>query len=131
MLSLTPWSEVWTNYLVLGSFVHTFRSGKARGYLSGARPSKRKLDWSQHWFCLTCGPTRLVKGGKVWLSPVSEGFKYSHVVGVGSRTAIGFPASRDKLFLVTFFDSLALEAEAKVLQAMRLALARATAVLKR
>ncbi|MEG3838816.1 hypothetical protein [Microcoleus sp. herbarium14] len=27
MLSLTPWSEVWTNYLVLGSFVHTFRSG--------------------------------------------------------------------------------------------------------
>jgi len=27
MLSLTPWSEVWTNYLVLDSFVHTFRSG--------------------------------------------------------------------------------------------------------
>ncbi|MEG4501791.1 hypothetical protein QUB05_32075 [Microcoleus sp. F10-C6] len=40
---------------------------------------------------MTCGP-RLVKGGKVWLSPLSEGFKDSHVVGVGSRTAIGFPA---------------------------------------
>ena len=76
-----------------------------------------KPDWSQHWFSLTCGP-RLVKGGKVWLSPLSEGFKDSHVLGVGSRTAIGFPASRDKLFLVTFLDSLSLEAEAKVMQAM-------------
>ncbi|UNU24291.1 phosphodiester glycosidase family protein [Microcoleus vaginatus] len=76
-----------------------------------------KPDWSQHWFSLTCGP-RLVKGGKVWLSPLSEGFKDSHVLGVGSRTAIGFPASRDKLFLVTFFDSLSLEAEAKVMQAI-------------
>jgi exopolysaccharide biosynthesis protein len=76
-----------------------------------------KPDWSQHWFSLTCGP-RLVKGGKVWLSPLSEGFKDSHVLGVGSRTAIGFPASRDKLFLVTFLDSLSLEAEAKVMQAI-------------
>jgi len=76
-----------------------------------------KPDWSQHWFSLTCGP-RLVKGGKVWLSPLSEGFKDSHVLGVGSRTAIGFPASRDKLFLVTFLDTLSLEAEAKVMQAI-------------
>ncbi len=74
-----------------------------------------KPDWSQHWFSLTCGP-RLVKQGKVWLSPLSEGFKDSHVLGVGSRTAIGFPASGDKLFLVTFLDSLSLEAEAKVMQ---------------
>lgn len=76
-----------------------------------------KPDWSQHWFSLTCGP-RLVKGGKIWLSPVSEGFKDSHVLGVGSRTAIGFPASRDKLLLVTFLDSLSLEAEAKVMLAL-------------
>lgn len=76
-----------------------------------------KPDWSQHWFSLTCGP-RLIKGGKVWLSPLSEGFKDSHVLGVGSRTAIGFPASRDKLFLVTFLDSLSLEAEAKVMLAI-------------
>ena len=76
-----------------------------------------KPDWSQHWFSLTCGP-RLVKGGKVWLSPLSEGFKDAHVLGVGSRTAIGFPASRDKLFLVTFLDSLSLEAEAKVMRAI-------------
>lgn len=76
-----------------------------------------KPDWSQHWFSLTCGP-RLVKQGKVWLSPLSEGFKDSHVLGVGSRTAIGFPAARDKLFLVTFLDSLSLEAEAKVMLAI-------------
>lgn len=76
-----------------------------------------KPDWSQHWFSLTCGP-RLVKEGKVWLSPLSEGFKDSHVLGVGSRTAIGFPASRDKLFLVTFLDSLSLEAEANVMRAI-------------
>ncbi|MEG3857964.1 phosphodiester glycosidase family protein [Microcoleus sp. herbarium12] len=74
-------------------------------------------DWREHWFSLTCGP-RLVKGGKVWLSPLSEGFKDSHVLGVGSRTAIGFPASGDKLFLVTFLDSLSLEAEAKVMRAI-------------
>ncbi|MEG3848042.1 phosphodiester glycosidase family protein [Microcoleus sp. herbarium19] len=76
-----------------------------------------KPDWSQHWFSLTCGP-RLVKGGKVWLSPLSEGFKDASVLGVGSRSAIGFPASRDKLFLVTFIDSLSLEAEAKVMLAI-------------
>ncbi|MEG4960584.1 MULTISPECIES: phosphodiester glycosidase family protein [unclassified Microcoleus] len=39
-----------------------------------------KPDWSQHWFSLTCGP-RLVKGGKVGLSPLSEGFKDAHVLG--------------------------------------------------
>lgn len=60
----------------------------------------------------------MVKAGKVWLSPLSEGFKDAGVLGVGSRTAIGFPASRDKLLLVTFLDSLSLEAEAKVMQAM-------------
>jgi exopolysaccharide biosynthesis protein len=76
-----------------------------------------KPDWNQHWFSLTCGP-RLVKQGKVWLSPLSEGFKDAHVLGVGSRTAIGFPASRDKLFLVTFLDSLSLEAEAKIMLAI-------------
>ncbi len=76
-----------------------------------------KPDWSQHWFSLTCGP-RLVKAGKVWLSPLSEGFKDAGVLGVGSRTAIGFPASRDKLFLVTFFDSLSLKAEANVMRAI-------------
>lgn len=76
-----------------------------------------KPDWSQHWFSLTCGP-RLLKGGKVWLSPLSEGFKDPSVLGVGSRTAIGFPASKDKLFLVTFLDSLSLEAEAKVMLAI-------------
>lgn len=76
-----------------------------------------KPDWSQYWFSLTCGP-RLVKQGKIWLSPLSEGFKDSHVLGVGARTAIGFPESRDKLFLITFLRSLSLEQEAKIMQAI-------------
>ena len=77
--------------------------------------SEGQPDWSQYWFSLTCGP-RLVKQGKVWLSPLSEGFKDSHVLGVGARTAIGFPASRDKVFLVTFLRNLSLEQEAKIMQ---------------
>lgn len=76
-----------------------------------------KPDWSNYWFSLTCGP-RLVKQGKIWLSPLSEGFKDSHVLGVGARTAIGFPASRQELFLVTFMQSLSLEQEAKIMQAI-------------
>ena len=76
-----------------------------------------KPDWSQYWFSLTCGP-RLVRQGKVWLSPLSEGFKDSHVLGVGARTAIGFPASRQQLFLVTFLENLSLEQEAKIMQAI-------------
>jgi len=76
-----------------------------------------KPDWTQHWFSLTCGP-RLVKEGKVWLSPLSEGFKDSHVLGVSSRCAIGFPESRKQLFLVTFLNSLSLEKEAEIMKAI-------------
>lgn len=73
--------------------------------------------WDQHWFSLTCGP-RLVKQGKVWLSPLSEGFKDPHVLNLGARSAIGFPASRDKLFLVTFLKSLSLQQEAEIMKAI-------------
>ncbi|MBR8828330.1 MAG: phosphodiester glycosidase family protein [Gomphosphaeria aponina SAG 52.96 = DSM 107014] len=74
-------------------------------------------EWDQHWFSLTCGP-RLLKQGKIWLAPQSEGFKDPHVLDVGGRTAIGFPASRDKLFLVTFLLALSLEQEAQLMQAI-------------
>jgi len=74
-------------------------------------------QWNQHWFSLTCGP-RLVKQGKVWLSPLTEGFRDPHVLNVGWRSAIGFPASRDKLFLVTFLKSLSLQQEAEIMKAI-------------
>jgi exopolysaccharide biosynthesis protein len=79
--------------------------------------TERKPDWTEHWFSLTCGP-RLVKEGKLWLSPFSEGFKDSHVLGVGSRCAIGFPESRKQLYLVTFLTSLSLQKEAEIMQAI-------------
>lgn len=74
-------------------------------------------QWNEHWFSLTCGP-RLVRQGKVWLSPLSEGFKDSHVLGVGARSAIGFPASKQQLFLVTFLQSLSLQQEAEIMKAI-------------
>lgn len=74
-----------------------------------------KPEWNQHWFSLTCGP-RLVKQGKIWLSPKSEGFADPHVLNVGGRTAIGFPANRQQLFLVTFLASLSLQQEAEIMK---------------
>lgn len=76
-----------------------------------------KPDWSQHWFSLTCGP-RLVMDGDVWLDPDKEGFKDSHVLGIGPRAAIGYPASRDKLYLITFLNGLSLDAEARMMKAI-------------
>lgn len=72
-------------------------------------------DWSQHWFSLTCGP-RLVKDDKIWLKPELEGFRDPHVFDTGGRTAIGYPQSGDKIYLVTFLSILSLEDEAKLMQ---------------
>ncbi len=72
-------------------------------------------DWSQHWFSLTCGP-RLLKDGKIWLKPELEGFRDPHVFDTGGRTAIGYPQSGDKIYLVTFLSILSLEDEAKLMQ---------------
>jgi exopolysaccharide biosynthesis protein len=74
-----------------------------------------KPEWNQHWFSLTCGP-RLLKQGKIWLSPLSEGFKDSHVLNAGYRTAIGFPANRQQLYLITFLASLTLQQEAQIMK---------------
>jgi len=63
-------------------------------------------------FSLTCRP-RLVKRGRFGCLLCRKVLKFSYL-GVGSRTAISFPASRDSYFLVTFLDSL--EAEAKVIR---------------
>jgi exopolysaccharide biosynthesis protein len=76
-----------------------------------------KPEWNQHWFSLTCGP-RLLKQGKIWLAPKAEGFADPHVLNVGGRTAIGFPANRQQLFLVTFLASLSLQQEAEIMKAI-------------
>lgn len=74
-----------------------------------------KPSWNDHWFSLTCGP-RLLKEGEVWLNPDLEGFRDPHVLGAGPRSAIGFPKSRDKLYLITFLQGLTLNQEAKLMK---------------
>jgi exopolysaccharide biosynthesis protein len=76
-----------------------------------------KPAWDEHWFSLTCGP-RLLKDGEVWLNPALEGFSDDHVLGIGPRSAIGFPASRDKIYLISFLNGLSLDAEAKMMKAI-------------
>lgn len=71
--------------------------------------------WQTYWFSLTCGP-RLVKDGQVWVNPDWEGFTDSHVLGIGPRCALGFPRSKDKLYLVTFMSGLSLAQEAKLMK---------------
>lgn len=74
-------------------------------------------DWSQHWFSITCGP-RLLTNGEILIDAEKEGFTDSHVLGVGPRCAIGFPATKDKIYLVTFLMGLSLKKEAEVMKAM-------------
>jgi hypothetical protein len=73
--------------------------------------------WDEHWFSLTCGP-RLLKNGEVWVNPELEGFTDPHVLGCGSRAAIGFPKSRDRIYLITFLRGLSLAEEAKAMKAI-------------
>ncbi len=74
-----------------------------------------KPHWHEHWFSLTGGP-RLLRQGKFWIAPKSEGFRDPSVLGVGSRTAIGFPKNGDKLILATFLRSMTLEREAHAMK---------------
>ena len=74
-------------------------------------------QWNEHWFSLTSGP-RLLREGKVWMAPKSEGFRDPHVLGVGSRKAIGYPRGGGKLIIATFLSSLSLAQEAKAMKAL-------------
>lgn len=74
-------------------------------------------EWEQHWFSLTGGP-RLIRQGEIRIAPRTEGFSDPNVMGVANRSAIGFPADRTRLFLVTFLTRLPLWREARVMKAM-------------
>ncbi|MCP2728782.1 phosphodiester glycosidase family protein [Limnofasciculus baicalensis] len=101
----------WENYgTTLG-----LKAGKKLEMVTARKEGKP--EWNQHWFSITCGP-RLLKEGQLWLAPLSEGFKDSHVLNEASRSAIGFDASGSKLFLVTFLSSLSLKQEADIMKAI-------------
>ncbi len=97
--------------------------GTTLGLKAGNRPEmittrlEGKPEWNQHWFSLTCGP-RLIKQGKIWLAPKTEGFNDPHVLEQGYRTAIGFSQGGKELFLVSFLASLTLQQEAEVMKAI-------------
>lgn len=76
-----------------------------------------KPKWQEHWFSITSGP-RLLKNGKIWLAPKSEGFRDPSVLNVAYRTAIGFSAAQKLLFLVAFLQPLSLYETATIMQAI-------------
>jgi exopolysaccharide biosynthesis protein len=76
-----------------------------------------KPKWQEHWFSITGGP-RLLKDGKIWLAPRSEGFRDPSVLNVAYRTAIGFSTQKKLLFLVAFLIPLSLQEEATMMQAI-------------
>ncbi|WP_199317462.1 phosphodiester glycosidase family protein [Planktothricoides raciborskii] len=72
-------------------------------------------QWQEHWFSITSGP-RLLKDGKIWLAPKSEGFRDPSVLNIAYRTAIGFSTQKKLLFLVAFLVPLSLQEEATMMQ---------------
>ena len=95
--------------------------GTTFGLLKGNRPEmitarlEGKPDWSKHWLSITCGP-RLVKNGNIEINAKAEGFSDPHVLGAGSRCALGYPESKDRVYLVTFLRGLTLKKEAQVMK---------------
>lgn len=73
--------------------------------------------WQHHWFSLTAGP-RLLRNGRIWLAPRTEGFEDPRVLGVAPRAAAGFTAGGRTLVLVTFLSSLSLHKEAHIMRAI-------------
>jgi exopolysaccharide biosynthesis protein len=76
-----------------------------------------KPKWQEYWFSITGGP-RLLKDGKIWLAPRSEGFRDPSVLNIAYRTAIGFSTQKKLLFLVAFLIPLSLQEEATMMQAI-------------
>ena len=107
MLKYSPWENYGTTLSLREGDYPEMVTARAEG----------KPNWNEHWFSLTCGP-RLVKQGEVWLNPELEGFADPHVLGCGSRAAIGFNKSRDKIYMITFLRGLSLPQEAKLMKAI-------------
>ncbi|MEM9772084.1 MAG: phosphodiester glycosidase family protein [Cyanobacteria bacterium P01_D01_bin.73] len=74
--------------------------------------------WESHWLSITAGP-RLVRQGKIWLAPKSEGFRDRRVFhGKAKRSAIGISKDGRYLHLVTFTTPITLKQEAYIMHAL-------------
>lgn len=107
----------WLKYSQWENYGTTFglRKGNQPEMITARLEGKPK--WREHWFSLTCGP-RLLKNGEIELDAKGEGFRDPHVLGGGSRCALGYTEKGDKLYLVTFLRGLTLKREAQVMKAM-------------
>lgn len=76
-----------------------------------------KPAWHNHWFSITAGP-RLLRNGRVWLAPKTEGFTDPRVMSVAQRAAIGFPAGGRTLVLAAFLSRVSLAQEAHIMRAI-------------
>lgn len=124
--SLDAERRVMGNLVSGGEFLRyspTENYGTTLGLRAGNRPEliTARVDgrpsWHHHWFSITGGP-RLLRNGRIWLAPRTEGFRDPRIFGVAARSAIGFPASGKKLILVTFLRSVSLSQEAHVMRAI-------------
>lgn len=106
----------WENYgTTLG--LTTDGAGQKRAKMVTARLEGRP-DWDSHWFSLTAGP-RLIRNGKIWLAPKSEGFRDRRVFsGKAKRNAIGISKNGRHLYLVTFVTPITLTHEAHLMHAL-------------
>jgi hypothetical protein len=113
--------------MVAGGRVLKYSPAENYGTTLGIRKGRRlelvtartdgKPAWDQHWFSLTAGP-RLLRQGKVWIAPKTEGFTDRRVMGVASRNAIGYSAQQNKLYIATFLTPITLKQEATIMKAI-------------
>jgi len=121
---LDPKKWVMGNMVSGGRFLK-YSSWENYGTTLGIGPGKQlemvtaRIDgqpkWQNHWFSLTAGP-RLLRNGKVWLAPQSEGFADPRVFGSARRAAIGYTAGGRKLLLVTFPAQVSLLKSAQIMR---------------
>ncbi len=97
--------------------------GTTLGLRPGNRPemitarAEGQPKWEQHWFSLTAGP-RLLKQGELSINPKQEGFTDRAVMGVATRSAIGFSEHGKRLLLVTFHKPVSLQKEAAIMKTL-------------
>jgi Phosphodiester glycosidase len=113
--------------MVAGGRVLKYSPAENYGTTLGIRKGRRlelvtartdgKPAWNQHWFSLTAGP-RLLRQGRVWIAPRTEGFTDRRVMGVASRNAIGYSAQQNKLYIATFLTPITLKQEATIMKAI-------------
>lgn len=107
MLKYSPWE----NY------------GTTLGLRMGNRPEMvtARVDgtpqWNRHWFSITAGP-RLVRQGRIQINPRQEGFTDPNVMGVATRSGIGFSANGQRLLLVTFHKPITLQKQASIMRSL-------------